>query len=128
MTAPAEPTACPGPASPSAPLREEFDETGDPGVYAVSLVKLGDEREERLYAYNVPADEGDLALAGDDEIRKRAGEVRVEIQSAGNLHWIQGKEAGNEVRKLLLAALAAILMMEQLLACRLSYHPKPISA
>lgn len=107
-------------------LVASFRETRDPGVYRVSLVKSdGSTKETRLYALNVPAEEGDLELATNDDIRKRVGgNVRLEIQEAGNFQWIQGRETKHEIRKLILGILALLLIAEQLMAFRLSYHPK----
>ena len=114
----------------NAPLRETFTETNAPGVYTVALLKQDDTKEERLYSYNVPVDEGNLEGASNDEIRKRAGEVRFDIQDAGSFQWIQGRELGDEngVRTKLLALLVILLLCEQALACRLSFHPKQLAA
>ena len=46
------------------------------------------------------------------------------IQEYGDLESIQGKPAGQEVRDLILGALVLFLLAEQLLAMKLSYHPK----
>lgn len=117
------------PPDPNAPLKDSFLETTSPGVYSVALLKQDDTKEERLYSYNVPRDEGNLLVATNDEIRKRAGEVRFEIQEAGSFQWIKGRESGHEVRNMLLLMIVAFLLFEQMLACRLSFHPKrPVTA
>jgi hypothetical protein len=47
----------------------------------------------------------------------------VSIQEPGQFAWLQGQEAGSEIRQGLLWILLALLLLEQLLAYRLSYHP-----
>ena len=80
--------------------------------------------EDRLIAYNVSPREGDLQLATTPDLRKRlGGNSHVTIQEFGQLEWVQGKEAGSEIRHWLLWALLAFLIAEQALAYKLSYHP-----
>lgn len=80
--------------------------------------------EERLIAYNVPVEESRLGVATDETIRRQIGEnVSVTIQEPGTFDWIRTESAGNEIRWWLLAALVLLAVCEQLLACRLSYHP-----
>ena len=116
-------------ATPSAkkgPLRlsATFRETDDPGIYTVRLMTQSQVSEDRLVAYNVTPREGDLQLATTPDLRKRIGSNnRVTIQEFGQLEWVQGKEAGSEIRQWLLWALLAFLVAEQALAYKLSYHP-----
>ncbi len=105
-------------------LTASFRETDDPGIYTVRLMTQSQVSEDRLIAYNVSPREGDLQLATTPDLRKRlGGNSHVTIQEFGHLEWVQGKEAGSEIRQWLLWALLAFLVAEQALAYRLSYHP-----
>ncbi|MEX0704241.1 MAG: BatA domain-containing protein [Planctomycetales bacterium] len=104
-------------------------DTDHPGIYVVRLFDLQQVPEERWYAYNVPVEESDLAIATDEEIRLQLGpEAEVQIQAAGVVDWIEGEEPGQEVRRWLLIGLIVFLLCEQLMAYRLSYHPRGAGA
>jgi hypothetical protein len=110
-------------------LVENYRETDLPGVYAVVRFRQDESSETQLLAYNVPAEESDLSLATSDQIRARLGsDIPVRIQEFGNFDWIQGKQAGQEIRDLILFGLLGLLLLEQLLAMRLSFHPKTAGA
>ena len=80
---------------------------------------------ERWITFNVPAEESDLSLATTELIRKQLGDnLEIQIHEPGEFSWIAGRDAGQEVRFWLLVILFVILLAEQLLACRLSFHPK----
>ncbi len=109
-------------------LAAEFRETDQPGVYDVRLFDQNQTPEIRLFAYNVPLQESDLELATTAELRKRLGNnPLVNIHEPGHLDWMQGQEAGAEIRRILLLVLAACLVCEQLLAYRMSYHPPTVA-
>lgn len=106
-------------------LAASFRDTDEPGVYGVRLVDQNQITEERLLAYNVPLQESELALATTADLRKRLGDnPLVSIHEPGQLDWVRGQEAGAEIRKALLWGLLALLLLEQALAYRLSYHPQ----
>jgi hypothetical protein len=110
-------------------LAAVFRDTDAPGVYGVRLVDQNQVTEERLLAYNVPLQEGELGLATTTDLRKRLGEnPNVTIHEPGQLDWVQGQDAGSEIRQMLLWALLGLLLAEQALAYRLSYHPKTAGA
>ena len=101
-----------------------FRDTDEPGVYTIRLLRQSQVSEDRLIAYNLAASEGDLALASTADLKKRLGSATgVSIQEFGQLDWVQGRESGAEIRQWLLWALLALLIAEQALAYRLSYHP-----
>ncbi len=105
-------------------LAATFRETDEPGIYQVRLLNQAQQAEERILAYNAPTSESDLDLATSDNLRKRltdAGEVR--IQEPGQFQWLQGEEAGSEIRAWLLWMLLGLFLFEQWFAYRLSYHP-----
>lgn len=108
-----------------APLRlaATFRETDDPGIYTVRLMTQAQVSEDRLIAYNVAPRESELQLASTPDIRKRlGGNNKVTIQDFGQLEWVQGKEAGSEIRQWILWTLLFLMIAEQALAYRLSYH------
>ncbi len=108
-------------------LTATFRDTDLPGIYRVRLLDLNQVPFERWITYNFPVEESDLALASDELIRKQLGDkVSVSIQETGEFSWIAGRDVGHEIRDMLLMLLAAILLAEQVLAYRLSYHPAKI--
>lgn len=119
-------SASPLTADKKGPLRlaATFRDTDQPGIYTVRLMTQNQISEDRLIAYNTSPREGDLQPATTPDLRKRLGDnKRVTIQEFGQLEWVQGKEAGSEIRQWLLWALLAFLVAEQALAYKLSYHP-----
>lgn len=104
-------------------LSATFRETDDPGIYTVRLMGQNQISEDQVIAFNIDPREGDLQLAATTDIRKRlGGNNKVTIQEFGQLEWVQGKEAGSEIRQWLLWMLLVLMIAEQALAYRLSYH------
>lgn len=109
-------------------LTATFRDTDLPGLYRVRLLDLNQVPFERWIAYNFPADESDLSLATTETIRKQLGDkVRVSIQEPDEFSWIAGRDIGSEVRDALLTLLAVLLLAEQFMAYRLSYHQHPVA-
>ena len=109
-------------------LTATFRDTDLPGLYRVRLLDLNQVPFERWITYNFPADESDLSLATTELIRKQLGDkVRVSIQEPGEFSWIAGRDIGSEVRDALLILLAVLLIAEQAMAYRLSYHHRPFA-
>ncbi|WP_397571244.1 BatA domain-containing protein [Schlesneria sp. T3-172] len=105
-------------------LRAVFRNTDQPGVYTVRLLKQSQASEERLIAFNTAPGEGELALATSADLRKRMGNASgATIQEFGRLDWVEGREAGSEIRQWLLWLLGTLFVLEQALAYKLSYHP-----
>ncbi len=112
-----------------APYRAVYRDTDTPGVYAVKLIDKDQVPSEQWLAYNVPLNESELALAANQQIIRQLGNpARLHIQEAGNLEWIQGADSNQEIKHLLLFALLAFLVVEQLLALKFSHHPKTAGA
>ena len=110
-------------------LHLDYADTDLPGVYQIRMYDQDQQPVDRWVAYNVPASESQLDLMSTSDLRKRIGEdVRVEIHEPGELDWLEGKDVGQEIRDFLLYALIALLIAEQLLAYRLSYHPSSVGA
>ncbi len=99
-------------------------DTDLPGIYMVTLVHRDNTDEAERLTYNYPvAEESDLSLAATESIRSRIGsDVLVHVHDVGETGWIDGEEAGQELRNWLLGLLLLILFAEQLLAMRLSFH------
>lgn len=120
----APPADRPGEA-PAGPLRllATYRDTDRPGVYTVRLMGQNQVSEERLLAYNPAPRESALLPATSADLRKRLGNnSRVTLQEFGQLEWVQGREAGSEIRAWLLWTLLALMVAEQALAYRLSFH------
>lgn len=117
-------STAPAPRTPaSLRLAATFRDTDEPGIYTVRLLGQSQISEDRLIAYNVAPRESDLQLAATVDMRKRLGtNSNVMIQEFGQLEWVQGKEAGSEIRHWLLWTLLVLMIAEQALAYRLSYH------
>lgn len=105
-------------------LKATYRETETPGFYAVTKFTQAQQPEQQILAYNVPESESSLTIAEDSEIRREIGDdVEITIQPAGSVEWIRSESPGRELRWALLAGLAMILMLEQVLSHRLSYQP-----
>ena len=124
----AKPSLGNGPSDKPLRLSALFRDTDEPGVYTIRLLRQSQVSEDRLIAYNLAASEGDLTLASTVDLKKRLGSATgVSIQEFGQLDWVQGRESGAEIRQWLLWLLLALLILEQALAYRLSYHPPAAS-
>lgn len=118
-------------ATPSAPDEEASDapmldvvyqDTDQPGIYELLLSSTDTKRERKLFAANVPATEGNLAIMEDQQFLNELGpDVEIAIHQAGSYDWIRNESPGSEVRWLLLISLALFCIGEQALASRLSY-------
>jgi hypothetical protein len=110
-------------------LHADYRDTDQPGIYKVSLApSTGEALEERWYAINAPLSESRLRLADSATLRNRlAGAANVTLREPGDLGWLRVREAGREVRLILIVLLLALLVAEQALAYRLSYHPRATS-
>ena len=109
-------------------LYATFRETNAPGIYRIRLERSDSTLEDRWIAYNVSTTESDLGLADEKEFRKAIGDVPIELQKPGEFGWIQGRDAGHELRMTLLILLLIALALEQFMAHRLSYHTDSGSA
>jgi hypothetical protein len=107
------------------PLVAVFRETGEPGFYTVRKTARERDVEELLIAYNVPGSESDLEVLNNEQLRTSLGVMeQLSIQAAGVFDWIRSEAPGQEIRWWLLLLLVLVGICEQLMASRLSYHPK----
>ena len=94
-------------------------------MYRVRLV-ADEVNVERWFAYNTGRDEGRLELADTTSIRKSLGPELadgVRIQEAGSTEWLSGEESDRDIREWILGLLILVLLAEQVMAYRLSFHP-----
>ena len=115
--------------APQLVYEEFYKNTDEPGIYSLLLKRNDGGDETRRYAYNVAAGESRLKLTTAEFIRRRLGpEVKVQIQEVGEFNWVHGEESTQEIHDYVLMALLVILLAEQMMALRLSYHPKVAGA
>ncbi len=98
-------------------------ETEEPGVYVMRLNTQAGEQEERWVSFNVSPQESLMELAEDPDLVRELSDADVTVHPAGDLSWIQFDSQGQEPRWWILGLLAVVLLAEQMLAYRLSYHP-----
>jgi hypothetical protein len=104
---------------------DAYKATDQPGVYALRARRQDGGEETRRFAYNVSGSESHLKLETTEGIRKRLGpEMGGQIQEVGDFNWVHGEESTREIHDYVLMALLIILLAEQAMALRLSYHPK----
>jgi hypothetical protein len=103
---------------------EAYKATDQPGVYALRVKRQDGGEETRRFAYNVADSESRLQLAATEKIRQRLPDVAVQIQEVGDFNWVHGADSTRDIHEFILMALVVILLAEQMLALRLSYHPK----
>jgi hypothetical protein len=107
------------------PFVDRFDGTDAPGSYTLTLKRTAGGQETRRFAYNVPLSESSLDLISPQRLRDRVGSaVHLQIQEVGTFDWLHTEQAGQEVMDFVLLILLLILLAEQALALRLSFHPK----
>jgi hypothetical protein len=96
------------------------------GIYDVQLQPTTGPVERRTFAVNVPAGEGDLALAPKTDITRQLAGVDYQMHDAKDMALNAQQLAGFQMSDALLFALIAILLLEQLLAYLASYHVRPL--
>lgn len=112
-------------ASDSTLLQAIYNATQSPGIYRVERENLARETVTNLYAFNVPQSEGQLELTSSSELRSKLSSIPgVIVQDYGKLQGIKKEDPGRELRTLLLLLLVLILIAEQALAYRLSFHTR----
>jgi len=95
-----------------------------PGVFRIKRFPVVGESEETWLAMNVSSAESDLTAADATEIQGQADLSHVRVVSADVVGGISASDAGREMRWFLLALLILVLVAEQLLSLRLSFHPE----
>ena len=100
------------------------------GLRLLALARRGGERapDERAALRSPPSrrDEGRMALIATGGIHKALGPEltdEVRIQEAGATEWLSGEESDRDIREWILGLLVLVMLAEQMMAYRLSYHP-----
>jgi hypothetical protein len=103
------------------PARATLTDTDTSGVYEVQLLAIDNTPEVRSVAYNVDPTEGDLKIVNAEQFTAEIAGV-AEFHRAGDV--FDNKEIqGSNLSEVMLYALIALLVAEQLLAYSASYHP-----
>ena len=112
-------------ASPAGGLEATLAETSVAGGYTARWRRLDGTERERLFAVNVAADEGQLERIGRERLDRMLAGVAFKYDRAESLEPDTTTLAGVPLVKPLLYLLAAVLILEQLLAYSASYHAAP---
>ncbi len=102
-----------------------FDDTDRSGFYQVETTSIAGGPETRLFAYNVQAAEGNLALLDGEQLESRLEGVPHMLHEVESFQFSPHDLAGFNLSDSILYLLVALLIGEQLLAYSASYHPKP---
>jgi hypothetical protein len=104
-------------------LVAKVPEISTSGVYRAELTLREGGVERRDFAFNVATDgEGDLAIAGREELARQLDGVNFQIHDAADMRVGDQRLAGFQMGDTLLGALIVLLLGEQLLAYTASYH------
>ncbi len=95
-----------------------------PGVYRVKRFRQDGEGEEKWLAMSVPSTESDLAIAAAAAVESLSETGHVRVIAADVAGGLSGSDAGREMRWLLLGLLVFVLICEQQLSLRMSFHPE----
>ena len=95
------------------------------GVWQFDLQPREGNPERRLVAVNVAPGEGDLHHLDREQLAQRLTGIDYQFSFAAQLSGSDEQLAGFRLSDTLLYLLAAILLFEQWLAYRASYHQRP---
>lgn len=103
-----------------------FPETDTPGVYRVEWTRVTDNAvESRRYAINVASGEGRMARVDPRRLAETLADIEYDFQKAAAFRASTGDSESTGISDALLYFLAGLLLVEQVLAYLLSYHPSP---
>lgn len=105
-------------------LSATVPEANRPGVYRVKRYPAAGQPDETWIALTVPASESDLQTADPSSVEEMLDSAAVRIVDASSTAGLSDADTGRELRWFLLGLLVAVLIAEQLLSLRLSYHPE----
>ena len=110
------------------PLAEQLSVTltqaERPGVYRVRRFRPEGAVHDISIALNVPATESALSLADEELITQSTELSHVRVLNADAAAALGGSNAGRELRWVLLGLLIVVLIGEQIVSLRLSFHPE----
>ena len=105
-------------------LEVTISEADRPGVYRVRRFTQDGEAQEKWLALSVPETESNLFVAEAGDVEQLTEGDHVQVVSAEAASELSTSDQGRELRWVLIALLIIILLCEQLLALRLSFHPE----
>jgi hypothetical protein len=100
-----------------------LEDTSQAGIYEARLTTNDGQRESRTYAYNVEADEGDLAYLDGSQLDGLLRGVSFEYHPADAFQVSDFDLGGMSLSTSLIYLLVLFMIGEQLLAYSASYHP-----
>ncbi|MFM7036103.1 MAG: BatA domain-containing protein [Planctomycetaceae bacterium] len=124
---PASPPAPAGTAPSSATpqmLSLTVPQASRPGLYRIRRFRPDGALSDLAVALNVPPSESPLAIADPPRVISGPELDHVRVLNADAATALGGSAAGRELRWILLGLLAVVLIAEQLVSLRLSYHPE----
>ena len=95
-----------------------------PGTFRIKRFDLDGETNEQWLAMNVSAAESNLQSATAAEVEQLVESGSLRVISAETTGELTASDAGRDVRWFLLGLLVVVLVAEQLLSLRLSFHPE----
>ncbi len=93
------------------------------GFYEARLTHTDGTAENRRYALNVDAAEGDLAALGAEQLAARLDGVKYQYEQAAAFQSTVSELAGYNLSEAVLCGLVLLLLVEQVLAWSAGYHP-----
>ena len=105
-------------------LQAVFPGTLLSGIYEIILAPIHDAPARRYFAFNVDPAEGDLTLISKQKLSTRLKGIDFRFQDASDPDWFDASSNRQELLNLIVGFLILFLVCEQLLAYRVSYHPK----
>ncbi|MCP4505874.1 MAG: VWA domain-containing protein [Fuerstiella sp.] len=109
---------------PAERLAVSVPQANRPGVYRLKRFRQDGEGVETWLAMSVPSTESDLAVADAAVVEALSESGHVRVIAADVAGGLSGSDAGREMRWLLLGLLIFVLVCEQLMSLRLSFHPE----
>ena len=95
-----------------------------PGLFRIRRFTQEGNAAETWIALNPPTSESQLALADASQIEQHPELEHVSVLNSDTADALNPADAGRELRWVLLGGLIVVLIAEQLLALRLSFHPE----
>lgn len=95
-----------------------------PGMYRIRRFRPDGAVGDLVVVLNVPASESALAIADPAPLTTGSDRSHVAVITGDDAAALGGSGAGRELRWVLLGLLAAVLVCEQLISLKLSYHPE----
>lgn len=105
-------------------LSATVPEATRPGVYRIKRYPTSGQADETWVALSVPSSESDLTIADPGTVESSIDSDNLRIVKATDTAGLSDADTGRELRWFLLGALIAVLVAEQLLSLRLSFHPE----